>query len=81
MTDELEDLSLRGEPEIDQSGAELEEEEAELDTLRFLVSLFRQCTKMNPMDRCTADELYKMLLSRTRNLSSTEVRNQSTLKF
>ncbi|POO02074.1 Serine/threonine protein kinase [Trema orientale] len=73
LTDELEDLRSSSEPKIAQSGVELEEKDAELDALQFLVDLFCQCTEENPMDRPTAEELYEMLLSRTSNLSSTEV--------
>ncbi|KAF3945532.1 hypothetical protein CMV_028102 [Castanea mollissima] len=40
LTDELEALSSISEPAMAQSGAELVESEAELETLRFLVDLF-----------------------------------------
>lgn len=70
MTDELEVLGSFSEPEMAQSGAELVASEAELETLRFLVDLFRQCTKENPKSRPTADHLYEMLVLRTRNFTS-----------
>ncbi|KAM3754955.1 hypothetical protein ACB098_02G002000 [Castanea mollissima] len=70
LTDELEALSSISEPAMAQSGAELVESEAELETLRFLVDLFRRCTEENPKNRPKAEELYEMLLARTSNVTS-----------
>jgi hypothetical protein len=55
-----------------QSGAELVGSKAELETLRFLVDLFRRCTEESPKNRPTADDLYEMLRLRTSNLTSSE---------
>ncbi|KAF5466065.1 hypothetical protein F2P56_016022 [Juglans regia] len=70
LTDELESLGSATEPAMAQSGVELVGSEAELETLRFLVDLFRQCTEENPKNRPTADDLYEMLVLRTSNLTS-----------
>lgn len=69
LTDELEALSSISEPAMAQSGAELVESEAELETLSFLVDLFRRCTEENPNNRPKAEELYEMLLARTSNVT------------
>ncbi|TYJ14657.1 hypothetical protein E1A91_A10G131400v1 [Gossypium mustelinum] len=39
--------------------------EAETETLRFLVDIFRKCTEENPVDRPTANNLYDMLVKYT----------------
>lgn len=70
LTDELEALRSSSEHEVAQSGVELEEKEAKLDALHFLVDLFHRCTEENPMDRPTAEELHERLLSYTSNLTS-----------
>lgn len=70
LTDELESLGSATEPAMAQSGVELVGSEAELETLRFLVDLFRQCTEENPKNRPTADALNEMLVLRTSNLTS-----------
>ncbi|XP_015888142.1 uncharacterized protein LOC107423136 [Ziziphus jujuba] len=70
LTNELEGLGSLNEPAMSQSDTELEEKEDELEALRFLVDLFRQCTKENPMDRPTAEDLHEMLLSRTSKFAS-----------
>ncbi|KAA8527650.1 hypothetical protein F0562_034955 [Nyssa sinensis] len=44
LTDKLEALGLLQEPAMAQSGTQLEGQEAESETLRFLVDVFRQCT-------------------------------------
>ena len=53
-----------------QSDAELVESEAEVETLSFLVDLFRRCTEEDPKNRPTADDLYDMLVARTSNVAS-----------
>ncbi|CAK7327136.1 unnamed protein product [Dovyalis caffra] len=53
LTDELEALGSMDEHLVTQSGSNLEGPEAESETLRFLIDLFRQCTKENPADRCS----------------------------
>ncbi|XP_059626617.1 uncharacterized protein LOC132269448 [Cornus florida] len=70
LTDELEALGSLEEPAMAQSGTQLEGPEAESDTLRFLVDLFRRCTEGNPTDRPTAENLYNMLLARTSTFTS-----------
>ncbi|XP_062108307.1 uncharacterized protein LOC133819151 [Humulus lupulus] len=71
LTDELEDMGLSSEPEIAQSGSELDEKKADSDALKFLVDLFRQCTKENPTDRPMAKELYEMLIAQSSKLTIT----------
>lgn len=70
MTDELEALGSLSEPAMAQSDAELVESEAEVETLSFLVDLFRRCTEEDPKNRPTADDLYDMLVARTSNVAS-----------
>lgn len=71
LTEELESLGSATEPAMAPSGVvDLAGSEAELETLRFLVDLFRQCTGENPKNRPTADDLYEMLVLRTSNLTS-----------
>ena len=53
-----------------QSAEELEQTEDDLDTLRFLVDLFSQCTAENPENRPTADRLYELLLERSTEFTS-----------
>jgi hypothetical protein len=55
-----------------QSGAELVGSEAELETLRFFVYLFRRRTEKSPKNRPMADDLYEMLCLRTSNLTRSE---------
>lgn len=62
LTEELEAFRSLDEPIMTQAGAELNGTEADLDTLRFLVDLFYQCTEENPQNRPTADNLYELLL-------------------
>ena len=72
LTDELEALGSlsKAATALSQSGGEPEDKEAELDSLEFLVNLFRQCTQENPTDRPSAEDLYEKLLSRMSNLTS-----------
>jgi hypothetical protein len=70
LTDELEALGSLSEPAMAQSDAELVESEAEVETLSFLVDLFRRCTEEDPKNRPTADDLYDMLVARTSNVAS-----------
>lgn len=72
LTEELEALRSSSKCETAQSSVEQEDKEVEADALCFLVDLFRKCTKENPLDRPTAQELYEMLLSRANDLSGTQ---------
>ncbi|KAM7279018.1 hypothetical protein ACFE04_006152 [Oxalis oulophora] len=65
LTDELEVLGSVNEPEMGQSDTESVEDEIE--SLRFLVDLYRRCTEADPSDRPTARDLHEMLLDRTSN--------------
>lgn len=69
LTDELEALSSQEDPTMVQSGAELEDPEADTETLRFLVGLYRRCTEEKPTDRPTAENLYNILLMRTNSFT------------
>ncbi|XWS08908.1 hypothetical protein CRYUN_Cryun40dG0041100 [Craigia yunnanensis] len=62
LPEELEALVSLTESAMTQSGTELDGTEAEIETLKFLVDVFRQCTEENPTDRPTAEDLYDMLL-------------------
>ncbi|EEF45224.1 ATP binding protein, putative [Ricinus communis] len=62
LTDELETLVSMNEPVATQSGSDVAAPEAESETLRFLVDLFRRCTEANPASRPTAAEIYELLL-------------------
>ncbi|KAL4387740.1 hypothetical protein GQ457_09G019660 [Hibiscus cannabinus] len=58
LPEELEALeSSSTETAMTQSGTE-----AETETIRFLVDIFRQCTEENPVDRPTAEDLHNLLL-------------------
>ncbi|XP_022760190.1 uncharacterized protein LOC111306664 isoform X3 [Durio zibethinus] len=65
LPEELEILESSSESAMTQSGTELDGTEAEVETLRFLVDVFRRCTEKNPTDRPTAEDLYDMLLKHT----------------
>ena len=62
LPQELEALESSNESAMTQSGTELDGTEAEIETLRFLVDVFRRCTEENPTDRPTAEDLYDMLV-------------------
>lgn len=70
LTNELEALESLNQPAMSQPDTELEEKEGELEALRFLIDLFRQCTKENPIDRPMAEDLHEMLLSHTSKFTS-----------
>lgn len=59
LTDELEELA--------QSDKELE---AKSQTLWFLVKLYRQCTKKDPADRPSAEDVYNLLLDHISSIRS-----------
>ncbi|XP_077239811.1 leucine-rich repeat protein kinase family protein [Tasmannia lanceolata] len=61
LTDDLEALALPGEPIMAGSGSALVASEDEVESLKFLVDLFYQCTRGNPADRPTAGHIYDML--------------------
>ena len=63
LTDELEAMGLPEEPAMAQSGSGSRRPEEELEILKFLVDIYRKCTKNNPADRPTAENLYDMLIS------------------
>ncbi|KAE9618250.1 hypothetical protein Lal_00047286 [Lupinus albus] len=70
LTAELEALCSVNEPTLIQSG-KVEETDAEVDMLKFLVNLFGKCVEEDPTERPTAQEIHEMLLkhsppSRTR---------------
>ncbi|KAF9607036.1 hypothetical protein IFM89_030809 [Coptis chinensis] len=70
LTDELEALVSSDETATAKLYTKLVGVEAETETLRFLVYLFRQCTERNPKDRPTAAHLYEMLNARIDSLAS-----------
>nr|XP_008391011.2 uncharacterized protein LOC103453242 [Malus domestica]XP_028947697.1 uncharacterized protein LOC103453242 [Malus domestica] len=72
LTDDLEAFRSLNEPVMTQAGAELEGTESDLDTLRFLVDLFYQCTEENPENRPTADNLYELILEHSKTLTNSE---------
>lgn len=75
LTDELEGLSSSDELEMDRSSLEIKAEggiKAEVDSLKFLVNLFHQCTRRNPKERPTASCIYKMLQAQTTSFVRSE---------
>ncbi|KAK2980657.1 hypothetical protein RJ640_011465 [Escallonia rubra] len=68
LTDELEASRPLEDPAM-VSGTELEGPEAESETRKFLVNLYRQCTEENPNNRPTAEHLYNLLLTRTSSIT------------
>lgn len=62
LTEELIALGSLDESALDQSGDEIQRPEARIETLKFLIDLFRQCTEKNPADRPTAQNVYERLL-------------------
>ncbi|XP_039040154.1 uncharacterized protein LOC120178362 isoform X2 [Hibiscus syriacus] len=63
LPEELEALESLTETAMTQSGTE-----AETETIRFLVDIFRQCTEENPVDRPTAEDIHDMLLKHRNDL-------------
>ncbi|GJX57878.1 leucine-rich repeat protein kinase family protein [Tanacetum coccineum] len=59
LTDELE--ALGPVEDIEETESETEDYKEEK-TLRFLIDIYRQCTKEDPSDRPTAEELYQTLV-------------------
>lgn len=61
--------------EDDESAKKLREEydlaESDLDTMRFLIDVFRLCTEESPLDRLNAGDLHEMILSWTKSKSPT----------
>ncbi|XP_052190200.1 uncharacterized protein LOC127799939 [Diospyros lotus] len=77
LTEELEALVLSEGPAMSQSGTDPGRlEAAGLETLKFLVDVYRQCTEKNPADRPTSDSLYNMLLARTNSLTGSRSSEQ-----
>ncbi|KVH93555.1 Armadillo repeat-containing protein 3 and Serine/threonine-protein kinase CTR1 [Cynara cardunculus var. scolymus] len=58
LTDELEGLGPAEDSEEVQQNAEYKKNKK----LRFLIDIYRQCTKEDPSDRPTANEVYQMLV-------------------
>ncbi|XP_054821483.1 uncharacterized protein LOC129320211 isoform X1 [Prosopis cineraria] len=74
LTEELEALCSLNEPTMIQSSDEPEKSDTEVDTMKFLVDLFRKCVEENPAKRPTAKEIYEMLLEQTGRLKVEDVR-------
>ncbi|PRQ40614.1 putative dual-specificity kinase TKL-Pl-2 family [Rosa chinensis] len=70
LTDELEALLLYMDEPVARSAGELGGTEADLDTLTFLVDLFCKCTEENPQSRPTAENIYKLLLEHSMQLTN-----------
>ncbi|CAF2310545.1 hypothetical protein YC2023_121380 [Brassica napus] len=74
LPEELETLISETE-EDDESAKKLREEydlaESDLDTMRFLIDVFRLCTEESPLDRLNAGDLHEMILSWTKSKSPT----------
>ncbi|KAF2559924.1 hypothetical protein F2Q68_00012824 [Brassica cretica] len=74
LPEELETLISETE-EDDESANKLREEydltESDLDTMRFLIDVFRLCTEESPLDRLNAGDLHEMILSWTKSKSPT----------
>lgn len=66
LTEDLELLGASEEPSKPESHKQLEgTTDKEVEGLRFLVDVFRQCTSGNPAERPTAKDLYEMVLAKT----------------
>ncbi|GFZ14180.1 hypothetical protein Acr_24g0003700 [Actinidia rufa] len=63
LTGELEAMSFPEQPAMAPSGSGSRRPEEELETLKFLVDIYRKCTKNNPADRPKAENLYDMLIA------------------
>ncbi|XP_043692278.1 uncharacterized protein LOC122642764 [Telopea speciosissima] len=72
LTDELEILRFSEEPARTRSSTEGVDAEAEAEIMTFLVDLFCRCTKGNPADRPTAEQLYDMLQARANSFLSSK---------
>ncbi|RID40175.1 hypothetical protein BRARA_J00237 [Brassica rapa] len=74
LPEELETL-ISETGEDDESAKTLREEydlaESDLDTMRFLIDVFRLCTEESPLDRLNAGDLHEMILSWTKSKSPT----------
>ncbi|KAG2267375.1 hypothetical protein Bca52824_061930 [Brassica carinata] len=74
LPEELETLISETE-EDDESANKLREEydltESDLDTMRFLIDVFRLCTEESPLDRLSGGDLHEMILSWTKSKSPT----------
>ncbi|KAJ4914841.1 Leucine-rich repeat protein kinase family protein [Raphanus sativus] len=73
LPEELETLISETEGDDDESANKLREEydltASDLDTMRFLIDVFRLCTEESPLDRLIAGDLHEMILSRTKSKS------------
>ncbi|XP_022940432.1 uncharacterized protein LOC111446040 isoform X1 [Cucurbita moschata] len=69
---EEEALGLIKESAMSQSVQESDGSEKDQETKTFLIDLFCKCTKKNPNDRPTAEELHKILLEHTAKVKSLE---------
>lgn len=73
MSGDLELLGSLEESSRSKSSKKLEEADSELESLRFLVDLFHECTNGNPAERPTAEDLYDILLSKTTTLAASAI--------
>ncbi|XP_071714916.1 uncharacterized protein [Rutidosis leptorrhynchoides] len=60
LTDELEAMGPGEDTDVAKSESKTEEYKKEK-TMRFLIDIYRQCTKEDPSDRPTAEEIYQLL--------------------
>ncbi|CAL1396552.1 unnamed protein product [Linum trigynum] len=72
---ELERLGLMNVPAQKEKSEPEMEEFSELETLRFLVNLFRRCTEGSPADRPTATDIYESLVAHTNTRGSRKLRS------
>ncbi|KMS96166.1 hypothetical protein BVRB_001470 [Beta vulgaris subsp. vulgaris] len=73
LSGDLELLGSLEESSRSKSSKKLEEADSELESLRFLVDLFHECTNGNPAERPTAEDLYDILLSKTTTLAASAI--------
>ncbi|XP_071714915.1 uncharacterized protein [Rutidosis leptorrhynchoides] len=60
LTDELEAMGPAEDTDVTKSKSKTEEYKKEK-TMRFLIDIYRQCTKEDPSDRPTAEKIYQIL--------------------
>ncbi|GAB4851027.1 hypothetical protein Ancab_030325 [Ancistrocladus abbreviatus] len=72
LPNDLEVLLSLKDPAMAKSSTKLEGTDTEFEVLRFLVDIFCRCTRANPTDRPTAENLHEMLIAKASSFSSSK---------